>query len=319
MSEEYKRILSWDVGIKNLAYCQILKKNNSFEIEKWDVINLSENEKVCCYNNKNGNICGKNARFEIHNKDQKPFLLGNTKYSYYSCKTHCDKFKPSFWTLNQIKDKRYCIKCKEVAIYGLKGNSSTYCWCEQHYIKGKENTLKIIKSKKISATSCTKQSIQLTANKLYQILDKNQKEFLSVSEVLIENQPSFKNPSMKTISALLMGYFVMRGITEKDKTNSLIEEIRFVSPSNKLKINNKTTNQVLKKGKEENTVYKMTKKLGVKYCQSLINSRDSQTLQNYKKKDDLCDAFLQGFQYLFSPVPEKYMDNLRKVGLEEVK
>ena len=315
-----KRILSWDVGIKNLAYCQILKKNNSFEIERWGVINLSENEKVCCHLNKNGGICGKNARFEIHNKDEKPFLLNNDKYSYYSCKLHCDKFKPSFWMLNQTKSKRYCIKCKvAVAIYGLKGNSKEYCWCEQHYEKGKELILKTIKTKKIGATSCTKQSIQLTANKLYQILDHNQKDFLSVSEVLIENQPSFKNPSMKTISALLMGYFVMRGITEKSKTGSLIDEIRFVSPSNKLKINNKTTSQVLKKGKIENTVYKMTKKLGVKYCQSLIGKQDAQQLQDYKKKDDLCDAFLQGFQYLFSPVPEKYMEKLRQVGLEEVK
>jgi len=62
----------------------------------------------------------------------------------------------------------------------------------------------------------------------------------------------------------------------------------------------------------------MTKKLGVKYCQSLINKKDYDILAEHKKKDDMCDAFLQGFQYLFAPVPEKYMEKLRSVGLEEV-
>ena len=315
MSSEKKRILSWDVGIKNLAYCQILKENDTFKIEKWGVINLSENEKVCCYTTKTGSVCGKNARFNVINKDDKKFLHFSEKTSFYTCKLHSEKFEPSFWTLSKVHK---CLKCGADSYKGLKGNSNEYSWCKIHYEKGKEKTLKQIKFKKIGVTSCTKQPIQLTANKLYNILDENQKDFLNVSEVLIENQPSLKNPSMKTISALLLGYFVIRGISEKDETDSNIEFVRFISPSNKLKINNKTTTKVLKKGKEDNKVYKMTKKLGVKYCQSLISKEDNKILEKYKKKDDLCDAFLQGFQYLFSPVPEKYMEKLRTVGLEEV-
>ena len=34
------KILSWDVGIKNLAYCIIIKKDNNFTIDKWGIINL---------------------------------------------------------------------------------------------------------------------------------------------------------------------------------------------------------------------------------------------------------------------------------------
>ena len=42
------KILSFDVGIKNLAYCLIESTNsNKFSIIKWDVINLCGSEPVC--------------------------------------------------------------------------------------------------------------------------------------------------------------------------------------------------------------------------------------------------------------------------------
>jgi len=243
MSSEKKRILSWDVGIKNLAFCQILKDDDTFEIEQWGSINLSDNEKVCCYKTRTGNVCGKNARFEVINKDGKHFLNFSKKSSFYVCKAHSEKFAPTFW---KTRRPHKCLKCGCISYKGLIGNSDDYSWCKLHYEKGKEKFLKQLKFKKIGVTSCTKQSIQVTADKLYNILDEYQEHFLNVSEVLIENQPSFKNPSMKTISALLLGYFVMRGISEKEKTNSLIDIVRFVSPSNKLKINNKTTTKFIK-------------------------------------------------------------------------
>ena len=68
-------------------------------------------------------------------------------------------------------------------------------------------------------------------------------------EVLIENQPTLKNPTMKTISTLLYSYFVMRGITDKQGT---ISNVRFICPSNKLKVNKVETDATLnKKGKNE--------------------------------------------------------------------
>jgi hypothetical protein len=63
----------------------------------------------------------------------------------------------------------------------------------------------------------------------------------------------------------------------------------------------------------------MTKKLGIKYCKALVNESDNKFLDNYKKKDDLCDAFLQGFQYLFKPVPLKFFNKLKPIGFDETK
>lgn len=307
------KVLSWDVGIKNLAYCLISKTNDEFKIEKWDVINLSSNEKTCKYINRNNSVCGKNANFQVYNKDEKPFLPNKEETSFYCCKNHKDKFVPCFRTRIKIIP---CLKCGNNSIKGLKGNYY-YSWCSEHYQKEKIKFLKQIKSKKIGAKKCTHQDIQMTAYKLCEILDKNKKYFLDVDEILIENQPSFKNPSMKTIASLLLGYFVIRGINEKEKNNSKITKVKFVSPSNKLKINTSTTNKVLKKGKQENCVYKLTKKLGVKYCQALITKKNKEKLNTYKKKDDLCDAFLQGFQHMFSPVPEEYMNKLKKVDASQ--
>lgn len=314
------KILSWDVGIKNLAYCLLSKKNDKFVIEKWGLINLQENNKPCQFlitqGKTKGQICGKNSQVEIRNKDNTPFLIDSHDCTFQSCKTHADKFCPTFGTL--FDDNKKCIekKCKSNATKYVKG-SDAYCWCQQHYETGKTKFLKRICKKKITGTGCASQGLDITTAKLYNLLDK-MPEMMKVDKVLIENQPSLKNPTMKTIASVLYGYFIMRGFVDQKNTNSIINEIKFVSPSNKLRVNKVTTGEVLAEGKISDKVYKMTKKLGIKYCQSLINKTDAELLNNYKKKDDLCDAFLQGFQYLFNPVPQEYMIKLQTIGLETV-
>ncbi len=43
------RILSWDVGIKHLAYCIINSENEKFTIEKWRNIDLTDvDTHRCC-------------------------------------------------------------------------------------------------------------------------------------------------------------------------------------------------------------------------------------------------------------------------------
>ena len=64
----------------------------------------------------------------------------------------------------------------------------------------------------------------------------SEKDLIQVDEILIENQPSLKNPNMKTIACILYSYFVMRGIIDKEKNKSPIKFVKFISPSNKLKV-----------------------------------------------------------------------------------
>jgi len=316
------KILSWDVGIKNLAYCLIEKPDdkNEFEIKKWNVINLAEEQQLCQFSVRGGNQCQQVAKHEVKNKDKIDFCSvathGNTVInggSIFTCATHLDKFKPEFIEYSK-KETRKCVfpKCKLDACKGIE-NSNNYCWCKTHFDKGSIQMLKKITIKKFTNKSCMKQSLQNLTVNLYGILDEL-KEFLQVDYVLIENQPSMKNPTMKTIAMLLFAYFVREGVHKKNENKSKIIEVKFICPSNKLKVDKATTSSVLKQG----NVYKMTKKLGIKYCQALINIQDNVILNSHKKKDDMCDAFLQGFQYMFNPVPEMYIKKLHDVGVEEI-
>jgi len=62
-------------------------------------------------------------------------------------------------------------------------------------------------------------------------------QLLNVDCVVIENQPSLKNPQMKSIQMILYSYFLILGKVIGNNTNSCyIENIEFCSASNKLKV-----------------------------------------------------------------------------------
>lgn len=317
------KILSWDVGIKNLAYCLLHQNNEDFEIIKWGVINLVEDRQKCEFMLRTGNQCSELAKLCVYHKD-KIDLFGDKCPMKFSCTKHKEKLIPTACQI--IKNDKHkskingsdkkCYLCDELAEYFLDGTN--YSWCSTHYQKKGESFIKKIKTKKVTVVSCNKQPMQELAEKLYSKLDKDFQDFTKVDRVIIENQPSLRNPTMKTIASILYSYFIMRGIIDKTKTKSDIQEVRFVSPSNKLKVNKGTTNEILKK-EDKTKIYKMTKKLGVKYCKALITEKDNKILDKVKKKDDMCDAFLQGFQHLFNPVPKKHFKKIESIGFEEEK
>lgn len=318
-----KTILSWDVGIKNLAYCMIEKNEeiNDFKIKHWGVINLVDDRQECDYIMTNKNKCEKNAVSSISNKDDLVVDILNEKKCVYCCNSHKKKMTP---VLEEIKYKPKdkikikCNECNENAKYRIEKMGLN--WCEKHNDKNKINLIKKIKIKKITLVTCSKQPIQNLAEKLFSRLDNELTNLLSVDEVLIENQPSLINPTMKTISSLLYSYFIIRGITDKNKTKSNITLVKFVSPSNKLRVNEINTNKILdKKDNTKEKVYGLTKRLGEKYCKALITIDDCNLLEKVKKKDDMCDAFLQGFRYLFPIVPKKHFDKIEKIGFDETK
>ena len=72
------KYLSFDVGIKNLAYCSL---NDKKEILDWGIINLDKNPKCQCGLQKE---CQKSATFIVTCDN------GETKYS---CTTHTKKYK----------------------------------------------------------------------------------------------------------------------------------------------------------------------------------------------------------------------------------
>lgn len=309
--------LSWDVGIQNLAYCLITKseisksesesarcENNNFEIKKWGIFSLGTPKIICTEKNKKDKQCTQKAIY-IQNEN-------------YYCKKHGEIIGKKENNINQEKaiinklekedNINYICICNKKASYYIN-NDKKVMYCLPDAKKQKkilDNTGKNL-MKKISKLNSNKIPIETLLTKLFDTLDMN-KDFLSVNEVLIENQPSLMNPTMKTMSTALYSYFAMKGLTINRDPNCKIESVKFISPSNKIKVNTDAVDQLDKMKKEKNDInkkdksmYSFTKNMGVKFCTELIKNDDRNTklINSVKKKDDMCDAFLQAYQYMF--------------------
>jgi len=116
--------------------------------------------------------------------------------------------------------------------------------------------------------------------KILPILFKNK-----INIVLIENQPSYKNPKMKAISDTLYSWFLIRGINDF-KT---VEKLTYMSPFDKNKIFN---NIKIKYNYNQNKIN------SILIANDLLNNNWKDYLNNNKKKDDLADCYLQAIVYL---------------------
>jgi hypothetical protein len=278
-----------------IFYCTIHKKKYDLDnsVDEYKLIKKSEFDvKYNCL------LCSKNA-------------------TYYSeldeSNTYCSKHKKKLEMEGKLKfyllkDKQIIRKCENLdkecqkpAVFFKKSGSEVKFYCSLHknncILKEKNDSiLQLIKKKKAN-----KISIDYILRELIIQLDKIP-ELLQVDEIIIENQPSLKNPKMKTVSSALYTYFLIRGIIDKDKNNSKIKDIHFISPSNKLKVDQDNTLKILSKT-ENDKKYKLTKALGIKYCKQLIQYDENsikllEELTKKDKPDDLCDAMIQGAYYL---------------------
>lgn len=309
-----RKILSFDVGIKNLAFCIINKTGSQFKIEDWGIINLDDDRKLCHHILTTKNLCNKSANL----------IITHNNAPLHVCKTHYKKYTKIVDTSTDIMaqlENKTCVHQLAKKLCGKKAEQNledTGALCATHYKFHKKILDKKNAPTKISTKNCNKISLDILSSKLFTKLD-TYASFLTVNDVVIENQPSLINPTMKTISAMLYSYFTIRGIVDKVTTKSIIETIRFISPSNKLKVNITTTLKSLTEklvAPTKRDIYVLTKELGVEYCKALIESDKEKTtlLSTHEKQDDMCDAFLQGFYCLFTPsgIPENYRKLLDK-------
>lgn len=131
----------------------------------------------------------------------------------------------------------------------------------------------------------------------------------NVSEILIENQPSMKNPKMKSVQVMISTYFYLK----QRNSDSLSYTINLVSPSQKNKFLKQkfyevvTDKSVLERCKKIKNSYSQYKKMSECLCEHFIKSSNSKwntkknlmMLQkvfyndaNKKKRDDLADTFI---------------------------
>lgn len=301
-------ILSFDVGIKNLAYCYMSKKDNDeFVINDWNIINLNDDGLKCNHEIKDDKECGKPAKYTVNNKNN------DTKYNL--CDTHKKAHTKSFELIKKTKKMYKCsvLKCENTAKYTIK-DANIHC-CDDHYETSKKKYDKNISSKKIQGTECGKQPLSDLATKLFIALDKLNLDIEQEIDILIENQPTLKNPTMKSISMLLFSFFIARKIDKKIN----VGVVKFICPSNKLfKLDKENASKIILLNKDKK--YKTTKELGMNYCTAVISDKDNKKIEGFKKKDDLCDAFLQGFQFMYDGnIPDKFLEKIYESNKQYLK
>ena len=269
------KILSIDVGIKNLAFClfEKLENSDSFKITKWDTVNISEQHEIqnCIFIDKIG-VCNKPAKFKT--SDNQCFCLKHSKKQNYQIPTTELKSssinKQKIQKLFEISDK-YGIKYeKKIKKVDLLANINEYV---------KQNYLQEIEVKKAADVNLYNIGINIKTH-----FDKLFSDEVCIDSVIIENQIGPLAIRMKTIQGMLVQYFVMCPIEVKN--------IEFISASNKLK-----DCEIKDKNK-----YSDRKKLGIAKCLESISTNSNfisklEYFNAHKKKDDLADSFLQGLWF----------------------
>jgi hypothetical protein len=280
------KLISIDVGIKNLAVCLFEKPSscdchssalNKFKIKKWDVLDIANeccaakctfnDGKKPCINNakyKKGNItlCHKHAK-----KDTTYLIPNNTQKLVYLN-------KQKIQTLHSIAmeyELKYEKKLKKVELVAL-----IHEHIQSHYF----DFIELTRANEVHALDL---AINLK-NKLDKFIAE---EGPRIDYVIIENQIGPLAARMKSLQGMIVQYFAMCGLE--------VKHLSFISAANKL-------NDVPQSGKLS---YSDRKKEGIKKCTSILTnqleySSNLDFFMKHKKRDDLADCFLQGLWYIDS-------------------
>lgn len=285
------RILGWDIGIKNLAYC---------------ILEIDDNKnKKCVAQQKNGQKCNKQAKWQSNEL----LFCGKhkKKNSTQLTNSNCNWNIVDWNLINLLDDPPVCNQLTKVGkVCGKKASfvkdNSYYC--------GTHNKSVAKDTKSIKKTNCKNVSIMNLNLALIKHIDEIPL-LLETDIILLENQPNF-NSRMKTLAGTLFGCLLTRGIVDKPETERRIKTIKYAAARSELKYCGKYpafqypvfvfNNKI--KTKKQKQKYDYKKKKGKAFCQFLIkNNNETEYLKFYnanKKQDDLADAFLLAFQEMMN-------------------
>ena len=137
-------------------------------------------------------------------------------------------------------------------------------------------------------------------HRMFKELDKLLPAFsrLGVTEFYIENQPVMKNANMKSVAVAIYSWAITRGQIDHPEGWSL-DTVKFVNACNKTKIASAEAQQAIKDAVDEK-VYDVTKNTSIDYARLVLADDPvwSECLEAFQKKDDPCDAFMQGLYVL---------------------
>jgi hypothetical protein len=321
-----KTIISFDIGIKNLAYCIfVIDPAQKTSILKWNIVNLtqtddaSQHKPPTCTCMKAGKkkgpetVCGKKGAFT----DSTGSLVFCTVHAKVLSTTHLNTHK----SLKSPKDSTAQGTCtgkiipsKEMSMTTIKKMKleDLKSFCKTHFIAFAESDKKpdicakaetAIKERTLVPIKPVKQNANhvhlVEIGKQIRIQMNQILGVIKVDIVILENQISPIAGRMNTIQGMLAQYFIMRDLGFQNDI-SLIPKIEFISSSGKLKDYKGPKDP---KEPHEKTSYKDHKRDGIAFCRDFMTKNEGlRTHQDVfdasAKKDDLADCFLQGIYYL---------------------
>lgn len=194
---------------------------------------------------------------------------------------------------------------KTVLSFDIGVKNLAYCLCECH-----EDKIKLLEWNVISLEVPKKSGIDILSQEIITTLHEI---FINpgveIDLVLIENQPALKNPVMKTVQIILHTFFMMNLNGPYTRNEGLIGKVLCVSALSKNGIHKfispECKTHAIHDVENLPKSYTKNKKLSILYTELLlkdstnIHTYDGALLhmQSHKKKDDLCDAFLQLLTY----------------------
>ena len=314
-----KTIISFDIGIKNLAYCIfVIDPAQKTSILKWNIVNLTQTDSQpkqdspICTCMKAGKkkapdtVCGKKGAF-TDSTGASVFCTVHAKSSnkIIPCK------EMSMSTIKSLKLDDLKIFCKTHSIaFAESDKKPDICAKAETAIKAR--TLVPIKPVKKNANHVhlveIGKQIRIQMDQILKVQRTDGSEGplknITVDIVILENQISPIAGRMNTIQGMLAQYFIMR------PDISLIPKIEFISSSGKLKDykgskggTDSSSKELKEPSTDEKTTYKDHKRDGIAFCRDFMTKNEGlRTYQNVletsTKKDDLADCFLQGIYYL---------------------
>jgi len=308
-------IVSFDIGIKNLAYCVFTTGTAGLSIVGWGIANLAlqdavEKPQCNCAKAKTAVLCGKTASY-TYGEDQR------------FCKTHAKSSGKLIPTKELSAATFKKMKIEELTTLSVK-----------HAIMIGTTDKKPDILAKVVAHFAARTLVPVVVAKsnnanqihLVEIGKRIKAQFDEVfsrytpTHVILENQISPIAGRMNTIQGMVAQYFIMR-----DTKDCL--KIDFISSAGKLKgftdkvqpaVKAQTTDNVQPmavKAQETNT-YKDHKRDGIAFCHQFMAANPllasfRQIIEAATKKDDLADCFLQGIYYLKRENIIMYSENLK--------
>jgi len=267
-------VLAFDIGIRNLAWCLMTKNESSWSILGWDNYDLlaetstqtaKDGLKMLC------SVCKKKpAKFQ---------RLGGPVTCVKCCPTEFPPMKDLSGNICKTIPSLPTLKTLCVA-YNLKKKTKQALLdlLEKHY------SLPIVSTK---ATRSKTEDLATIHSSMQRFVTNAAPLFEKATHILLENQPAFKNPTMKSVQILLFAT-----LRDRLKPFSETEAGRYVGFVHAGKKGGETT-----KGAKGDAGYGSRKKASEERVKAFfekecIIDKDKwlKLLEHNQKKSDLCDA-----------------------------